>query len=105
MIDNTDVSYIAYVSVHNKPVNYRVCENVLLFICFPSSASHRKAIVSVKNGRVVNSLITLMESESEKVCLTVMSRLHCFNTVSQPDLHLPSLQCEYSYTKLVSVKS
>lgn len=37
-------------------------------IIFSPSASHRKSIMSVKNGRVVNSLITLMESESEKVC-------------------------------------
>ena len=44
-----------------------VCE--YLFLACPS-ASHRKAIMSAKNGRVVNSLITLMESESEKVCLT-----------------------------------
>ncbi len=29
--------------------------------------SHRKEIMSVKNGRVVTSLISLMESESEKV--------------------------------------
>ncbi len=44
----------------------QVCVLMVHHVSF-SPESHRKEIMSVKNGRVVTSLISLMESESEKV--------------------------------------